>query len=808
MILQDIRQTLRSFAKRPSSAILTVVVFALAIGANTTVFSVLDGFLLRPLPYPDAGRLVMVYDSLPKLGVEDGGTSIPGYLDLRTGAPALESAAIFSEASRTLQLEDAPEQVTVTRASPSLLTVLAVAPTLGRGFTEDEAVPGNDHVILLSHRLWNTRFGARADVIGEDVRVDGEQFRVIGVMPERFGFPNRNVDAWVPFAYTPEQASGNQRFQGFALSVGRLRPDATLAGLNAELAAIAQRTVSGSPELAQFAEATGYTVRGRPLRDYVVGDLRQRLLLLQGLVLVVLLVAGANIANLQLSRLAARQKELAVRAALGAGTGRLASLIGMESILLALAGACAGLVFAYGGVELVRALGLERASDGFEFKVDAYALIITLVAAIATALLSASSSLFVLRRENLARIVQTSGRANADGVSTQRWRAGLVIAQLTVGLALLTVAGLLTKTFYELQREGPGFDTAGVWSAAIVLPETRYGNDAAREQLLRLALTELRSLPGVTSAGFTTALPFSDSNEGATLIVDGYEPVTGSVPPAAQLRSIDSGYFAALGIPVVNGRNFAASEPERVAIVDESFARAYWRDTDAIGQRLRNGDDAPDAWYRVIGVVPHVKQESFVQDEFEHTVYWLYTQRPAAAGMFVLRSELPTESLTRAARAAIARLDPTLALYDIAPMDVRVSHALGEQRASMVLTLVFAALAVVLAVIGVYGLLAWSVARRTGEIGVRMALGARAVDVLRMTMQQGARMIAVGLLLGSMVALALGRLLSSVIPEVGTVDLSVLAGAAVVLTLVAAVASWFPARRAARVDPMEALRRD
>jgi hypothetical protein len=277
-MLQDFRQALRSLAKRPSSAVLTIVVFALAIGANTTVFSVFNGFFLRPMPFPDDDRLVMISDSLPKLGVEDGGTSIPGYLDWSAPATALEHAAIFSATTRTLRGEQLPEQIDVTRASPSLLAVLGVAPALGRGFADDEATPGNELVILLSHRLWATRFGARADVIEQNVRLDDDLFRIVGVMPEGFGFPDRDVDAWVPFAYTPGEAADDQRFQGLAQGIGRLRRNATLAGLNAELAAIARANVERLPQIAPFAEVSGYTVRARALRDYVVGDLEQRLI--------------------------------------------------------------------------------------------------------------------------------------------------------------------------------------------------------------------------------------------------------------------------------------------------------------------------------------------------------------------------------------------------------------------------------------------------------------------------------------------------------------------------------------------------
>lgn len=807
-MLQDVYHVLRSHAKRPSSALLTVTVFALAVGANITVFSAFNGFLLRPLPYPDDDRLFMIYDSLPKVGVANAGASIPGYLDWRGQATALEEAAIFAPTNRTLRHEEAPERIAVTRASPSLFAVLGVAPALGRGFTEDEAVPGDDRVILLSHGLWSTRFGARADVVGEAVRLDEDLFRVVGVMPERFGFPDRDVDAWVPFAYTPSEAADDRRFQGLASSIGRLRRDATLAGLNAELDAIARRSIERLPQLESFAEVTGYTVRARPLRDYVVGDLEQRLLVLQGLVLAVLLIACANVANLQLSRLIGRRKELAVRAALGAGRRRLAQLIVVETVLLALAGAGGGLALAYGGIQLVRVLGLERARDGFELSLDPVVLVVTVGGALLAAFLSALLPLFVLLREDLAHTVQEIGRANTAVIATRRWRSGLVVVQLAAAVALLVGSGLLMKSFYELQRRGPGFQPAGVWSAAVALPATRYADDDARARFFELTLTQLRSLPGVDAAGFTTALPFSGQNSGATVLIDGYAPPDGGPPPVAQLRSIDEEYLAALEIPIARGRNFIANESERVAIVDESFARAYWPDGDALGRRVREGADPQGVWYTIVGVARHVKHESFTQDEFEHTLYWHYLQKPQPSGMFVLRTALPTQSLTAAAQSAVAAIDPGVALYDVAPMDVRVLRALGPQRASMVLTLTFGVIAVALAVIGVYGVLAFTVARRIGEFGVRMAIGARTADILGMVMKQGARMIVAGLMIGMAVAFALGRMLAARIPEVGASDPVVLAAAAILLTSAALVASWFPARRAARIDPMQALRQD
>jgi predicted permease len=809
-MLQDLRQALHALAKRPSSAVLTVVVFALAIGANTTVFSAFNGFFLRPMSFPD-DRVVMIYESLPKLGVDDTGTTLRTYLALRSQASGLEDLALFTPTERTLAGELVQERISVTRASPSLLNVLGVTPILGSGFGEDEVVPGNERVILLSHRLWNTRFGARADVVGENARLDGELFRIVGVMPEGFGFPDRGVDAWIPLSYTFAE-SGEARLvdeDGATEGIGLMPVGATLEGLSAELAVLALGIAERSPELQGFVDAAGYTIRAEPLRDYVVGDLRQRLLVLQGLVLAVLLIACANVANLQLARLAERRKELAVRAALGAGTRRIAQLLVLESVLLGLAGACAGLALAYGGIELVRVLGLEQADEGFELALDARVVVATLNAALLAALLSSLLPLFTLRRDDLARAVQESGRANLGGVATRRWRSGLVVVQLALGVAMLAGAGLLTKTFYDLVREGPGFDPGGVWSARVEFPTAaRYDDDAARARFFEQLLPELRSLPGVAVAGFTTVLPFVSSDYGATVDVDGRRPIDPNAPRVAQLHSIDDGYFAALGMRISRGRNFARDETERVAIVDERFARAYWPDGNALGERLRY-PGSPD-WYTIVGVVPRVKHNSFTGDDYEHTVYWHYSQRlpPEHTGMLVLRTALPVESLTSAAEAAIARVDATVVLDDVVPMEARVASALGPQRAPMVLTLVFAAIAVALAVIGVYGVLAWAVARRVAEIGVRMALGARGADVLRMVMGQGARMIAVGLVLGIALALALGRVLASQIPEVGAVDPLVVAGAALALAIAAAFASWLPARRAARVDPLQALRQD
>jgi predicted permease len=810
----DFRDALRALARQPMYAAVTILVLTLAIGANTTVFSVFNGFFLRPLPYPDDDRLVLVGNSYPKmLGAANdagGGTSVPDYLDRREQARSLENLAIYRREERTLSGDMTPEQLLLTRASPSLFNVLGVQPLLGRSFTDEEATPGTERVVVLSHRLWRTRFGARSDAIGSDVRLDGEAFRIVGVMPQAFAFPNADIDAWVPFAFTPDQTTDANRGRDFANSIGRLRPGATIETLNAELDAIIQRNLeTGRLQFPGLVEATGFTGRAQSWRARAVGDLEPMLLLLQGIVLAVLLIACANVANLQLARLTARRKEIAIRASLGAAPGRLARLLVLETLVLASAGASAGVVLALGGLELVRGLGLDRASEGFAFVMDAAVIGFTAGAALLAALTAGALPLVVMLRQDLTRVVHEAGRLGGGGHSTHGMRGALVVIQIAASATLLVGAGMLTKSFYQLQQEGAGFVADNVLTARIALPRARYADDDSRARFYAQALEALGALPGVSAAGFTSILPFSGVNSGSTVFVDGYTPAAGAPPPTAQQRSISEGYLASLDIRVIRGRDFTASEAERVAIVDDNMARTYWPDGDALGRRVSvnaPGGGGEVEWHTVVGVVPGVKHASLAEEASTPTIYWPYRQRPEASGVFSLRTTLPPERLAQSARDAILRIDPELALYDVMAMDVRLARSLGPQRAPMVLTLVFGAAAFALAVIGIYAVLTWAVTQRSGEIGVRMALGAAATDVVRMVLRQGAKLTVFGLVVGTLGALALGRLMQSQVRDVGATDPLVLGVALTSLAVAAVLASWLPARRASRIDPIEALR--
>ena len=807
MVWQDWRYAMRTLARRPMYATVTILVLAIAIGANTTVFSVLNGLFLRPLPYPDGDRLVMVYDSYTKVGsLGNAGTAIPDYLERRDQATSLESLAILTGAARTLGGEGDPLRLVTIRASASLFTVLRIGPQIGRVFTADEATPGNDRVVVLSDRLWRTRFGASESVLGRDIRLDGDSYRVIGVMPRGFGYPNRDVDAWTPFAFTPQQTTDAARGNQFSTSIGRLRPGATVDGLNAELAAIVDRNLASGRIPRDVVEVAGFTGRAQLLREQRVGNLEPMVLLLQASVLAVLLIACANVANLQLARVSGRRRELAVRAALGAPGARLARLVLIESFVLAVVGALAGLLVAFGGLALVRALGLDLSSQGFEFRVDTSVLMFTLATAVVASLVASLPPVLVLLSEDLIRVVHEAGRHGGGGRGAHALRSSLVVVQIAVGVALLAGAGLLAKGFYRLQSEGPGFDAGGVWTTALALPRGRYLSQESWAQFEARVVEALRALPGVTAAGYTSILPFTGNNSQGNYVIDGYTPPPGSQEPHAQQRTVSEGYLPALGLPVVEGRNFAASEAERVAIIDTNVARKYWPAGEALGQRLRMNYEPADRWYTVIGVVPPVKQDDFTEDRSKETIYFHYTQQPAPFGWLVLRTTPPPDRLTGPAKAAIAALDPELALYGTQEYSAILARALGPERAPMVLTLVFAAVAFTLAVIGVYGVLTWAVTQRFGELGVRIALGARARDIVGMVLVQGGKLIAIGSALGLVGAGVIGRVLASQVRTVSAFDPSVLAGAMLALATAALFASWLPARRAGNTDPMVALR--
>jgi predicted permease len=829
--IQDLRYAARALAARPGFTAAALLTLALGIGANTAIFSVINGFYLRPLPFPDGERLVQVFNTYPKSGLDEAGTSIPDYLDRKSRAPALEDLAMYTFDSFNLAADGRPDRLVGLIATPSLFTVLGVQPVLGRAFTDDDAVIGRQKVAVISHATWKAQFGGDPQVIGRAVRMNGEPWTIIGVMPERFVFASERVNLWVPFAFTDAQRGDFERGNEYSQSIGRLKPGATVEQANAQFDAIvlenADRLAGLGEQGAGFAEFLrngNFTGRARDYHDYLVGNLKETLLLLQAAVALVLLIAAANVANLMLTRIIARQRELAVRTALGADRWRLARQLLTESLLLSGAGALAGLAVAVGGIELIAWLGLDRSAQGFEVALDLNVLGFALGIAMLTGLVAGLVPVVATARVNPNEVIKEGGRGNTGGRGAAVLRSGLVVIELALAVTLLVGAGLLIRSFANVSRLDPGFDPHGLVSVRIELPDLRYGDGlgAARADFTDRVLTRLRTLPGVAGVGVTSTLPFSNQGSQSSYDIEGRDVPDGEPGPHGHFRIVDEDYFAVMKVPVLKGRTFdAARDADRgyqpppagsdglgqqsgpmAVIIDRLAAERHFKDQDPIGQFILNNGRRGE----VVGVVEVVKNSQLHVEPTKETLYWYYRQRPAQQVNLLVRTTLPPESINRQVREAVLAVDPEQPVFDLKSMDSRVSESLAARRAPMVLAVVFAGVALVLAAIGVYGVLAYSVSQRIPELGVRMAMGASREAVFKLVLGQGARLTALGVLAGVFAALLVTKLMQSLLFGVEAADPAVFVAVSVALGAVALCACWLPAARATRVDPLEALR--
>jgi predicted permease len=814
-LLQDLRYGLRMLIAKPGFTLAAVLTLALGIGANSAIFSVINGLLLRPLPYADSERLVYVYNTYPKMNLEYAGTSIPDFLDRKDGAAALADLAMYHGESFNLAEQGAPQRLVGTVATPSLFTTLGVSAALGRVFGYDTAEPGSDKVVVLSDATWRNQFGADSGIVGRDIRLNGASYRVVGVMGPEFAYPNRNVQLWVPFAFTPAQKSDEERGHEFSESVGRLKPGATLSELNAQMDAIVQHNIerAAGSERGQrwksFIDSSGFTGRAKSLRDSLVGELKPVLLLLQAVVAFVLLIACANVANLMLTRISARQKELSVRTALGAGRARLARQLLVESLLLALAGGIAGLVVAQLCIELIRLLGLDQDVHNFKVGLDLRVIAFTLVLALATGVVFGLFPVVALWRERAYEVLKEGGRGSGGSRSARATRRVLVVVQMAIAVTLLAGAGLLIRSFVRLSEASPGFNTDSVLSVRLDLPQNRYADDAAVEQFYERALDAARALPGVKSAGVVSSLPFTNNNSQGSYYIQGRTPAAGESEPHGFVQVIDEDFFKTMQIPLLKGRTFQTSDSgsaEKVVVVDEMLAKKYFPDGDAIGQRISQGDRQSGPWYTIVGVVGTIKRNKLYELTNKETYYYYYRQQPERSATIALKTDLTPTSLVAPLREALLRIDPEQPISDIKTMDERIRVSLDDRRTPMLLLLLFASVALALSAIGIYGVLAFAVASRTGELGVRMSIGARKADIVRLVLVDGARLAGIGLGIGLVGSLALSQLIKSQLFGIGVVDPLTLALVVAVLAATAFVACWLPARRAARVDPIEALR--
>jgi putative ABC transport system permease protein len=811
--LQDLRYGIRSLTARPAFAIAALLTLALAIGANTLVFSLIDGIYLTPLPYRDDASLVDVENRYPSMGLDTTGASIPDYLYRRAGVPALTESALYTNDNFNLAIEGAPERVHGLRATPTLFATLGVGPVLGRAFNDDEARTGTDRVVVLGDAMWRNRFNADPGAVGRELRLNGESYKIIGVMPAGFMFPNRETALYVPFAFTDKQKSDLERGFEFSTSIARLAPGATLADVKQQSDLVIRRNLDrigavggDGASFAQFMKSAGFTVNVRPLRTLLAGEHSRMLFLLQLAVGLVLLIACANIANLLLTRLSARQKELSVRTALGASRARVARQLLIEAVLLAVAGAVLGVGFAAIGQRLVGLTGLLP--DWVSLGLDLRVLMFTLAVAVGAGILFGLAPVLSTGLGQPQQVLRESGRLGGGGRQARAVRSTLVVVQIALAVALLASAGLLVRSFEKVVRESPGFETNGVLTAAIALPKAKYPDDSSRAAVMARFLDAARNLPGVVAAGLADAQPISDNNAGSSYRIAGRSD--NGATPHAFARTADADYFKAMGIPLKQGRWFESTDwnnPNKVAVIDELFAKKRFPNGDAVGQVLdleRPG--VTDRRFTIVGVVGTVKNGDLGEEITQETYYLDYGQVPTDTVALILRTSGPPAALSQPLREAIHDVDPDQPLFDLMTLDQRVQLSLTARRVPMQLIGVFAALALVLAAIGIYGVLAFAVAQRTGEFGVRMAIGADSARISRHVLGDGARLVGIGLGIGIVGAIALGFVLRSQLFGVGAIDLTSLVAVVAVLAVTSLFACWLPARRAARTAPVEALR--
>ncbi len=803
-MLADLRLALRSLVKSPGFALVTILTLALGIGANSAVFSVVDRVLLRPLPYREPDRLVTMDHFYPSLKGLEAGVSVRGFEEYRDRARSFSGAAVEGRWQPNLVGRDDPERLLGARVAGQYFSVLGVPAALGRTLRPDEDRPGSEHVVVLGDALWRRRFGASRAVLGQTLVLDGEPHEVVGVMPPSFrDVANPEAEIWRPIAFTTGERT-DSRTSEWLIFVARLRPGVTAERAQLEMRTLAEALKRENPD----DYPPDWSLKLAGLREKGTSGVRASVLVLFGAVGFVLLIACANVANLMLARAASRSRELAVRTALGAQRGRIVRQLLTESVLLSVTGGLLGLLVASVGVRALVAFlprGVGGADVGLDWPVVAFALGLSLVTGVLFGLLPALQT----SRVDLQDALREGGRGAAGNRGAQAVRRGLIVAEVALALVLLAGAGLLTRSFANLQRVSPGFDPANVLTADVALPTAKYATGAQQRAFFEALLPRVAAIPGVTAVGAVTGLPMTGGGWTRSFGVEGYAPAPDAPAPWGDFRVISETYPRAMRIPLVKGRLFTEQDgPDapRVTLVDEEMVRRYWPNADPIGRRLSFGRDTAGnpRWYEVVGVVAHVHQQS-LDDEAHTQAYVPLRQFPLENMTLAVRTAGDPILMAPSLRAALQSVDRDQPLSRVATMDSLLSDSVGRRRSSAALLTVFAGFALLIACMGLYGVTAYSVTQRTREIGVRMALGAGSGHVVRTFVRDGLRLAAVGVTLGVAAALAGGRLLASQLFEVGAADPATLAATALTLGAVAALASYLPARRATRVNPITAL---
>ena len=810
-LLRESRYATRLLRKTPGFTATALLTLAICLGANLTIFAVMDSILLRPLPFPEAGRLVTMFNTYPKAGVDRDGSSITNYYERRGRIPAFASLSLYNFGTGIIGETGSTERAQITRVSPEFFTTLGVGPRFGRTFTEAETTYETDNVAILTDVYWRQRFNADPHVIGHQIRVDGVPKTVIGVLPPNFRFLSSESRLYLPFASRPQDRAPSERHSGGNAKqlIARLQPGATLAQAQSQIDAQNATLEVDDPQAKMMADA-GFRSLVIPLHADHVASVRPTLLLMQAGALALLLIGAINLVNLLLIRATGRSKEMAVRQALGANRRHVVSEVMVEITLLTLAGGLLGLGLGAGGIHLLTRLGVDRLPLGATIAFDARLAIVALIAAVLIGIMLAVPIAWFNLRDHLTNRLQAESRGGTSGRSAQRLRHAFIVGQIALALALLTGAGLLGLSLERAAAVSPGFRPEHVLTGRISFPWKSYPNPASRLQFVERLTKEIGQLPGVLASGVVDNVPLSGKSGKSAATVKGHVLRPGESPRGHYSYAVGGDYFSALGFSLQSGRFLTPADSrrtQRVCVVDEDFARYYWPNSSALAQRLfEGGESRADAEaFTVVGVVGAVKQAGLTDDAAQGAIYYPYIFRTGDDIFITARTSLSPESMTSMLQKTVRQIDPELPVSDLRSMETRIADSLMARRSPALLAGIFSAIALLLTAIGTYGVLSYAVTERRREIGVRMALGARPEQIRNQFFSLALRLLAAGTTLGILGGLLAGRAMRAVLYHVPPVDPAILAGAAAIIGVVSLIACLVPSHRAARISPMEAL---
>jgi putative ABC transport system permease protein len=799
-IFTDLRYALRGLVKRKGFAGIAVLTLALGIGATTATFTVVDAVLLRKLPVADPDRVVVVHNQMPKINLPRTSVSAPHYVDYSRQTDVFETTAAFATRNFNLTAVNIPERLQAGRVTATFFQTLGINPIAGRFFTPEEDKFGNERVVVLSTALWKRLYNSNSGVPGNSIQLNGDNYQLIGVAPEAIEEIYPNVDFWVPMAFSPRELSEERRGSLAYTMLARLKQGTTLKHAQDVMTGVARNISSSDPEV--------FNIEVRSLTDEYVSDVRRPLFVLLCAVVAVLLISCANVANLLLARATVRNHEIAVRAALGAGRGRIIQQLLTESLVLAFLGGALGILLAFWGTKALLALAPSTLPRLNGVQVDLRILLLSIGASLICGVLFGLVPALTASKTNLVSSLKESERTDSANATRQWLRKTFVVAEVAIALVLLISAGLLVRSFSKVLNVKPGFDAQNVLTLRMSLPNAQYDKATKVAAFYDNVIARVSALPGVLHAGAAYQTPFTPGADNSVFSIRGRQRNPGDPPPHADYAFVSSDYFKSIGLPILKGRDFQPSDmragnyfaPNSVAIIDEELAKRFWPNGDALGGGISWSNDGP--WATVVGICATAQLKDLTE-EGKGTFYL-----PAYVGLstLVVRTSGDPKPLTNAIREQVLAVDPNQPVYDIKTMDERVAVTLETRRFAVVLLSVFGALALVLAAIGLYGVLAFAVSQRTREIGIHMALGARARDVLLMVIRQGMSLVVVGVMFGVAGAFALTRLMRSLLFGVGPTDSMTFALVSLLLAAVGFIACYVPARRATKVDPLTALR--